>query len=128
MRTEKGICNSVDKLGNVGRDFVVYAQTISPTAVMSAADGAGRRGPGAGGEEEGADLLSSHQSIVAVGMPQKGGSEGTSWTTRAVGRCSCLTSIAQSLALALVRPAPSPGVHTRDLCVCGSRVLARGVR
>jgi hypothetical protein len=130
MRTEKGICNGVDKLGNVGRDFVVYARTISPTAVISAAHGAGE-----GVEEGGDDLLSSHQSMVAVGIPQKGVSEGTSWMTRAVGRCSCLTSISLSLSLDLVTPAPSR-VFTQTVLLSVdlvfrsrvSLVLARGVR
>jgi len=50
-----------------------------------------RRGGGTG------TLLSSHQSMVAVGMPQKGVSDGTSWMPRAVGRCRCFTSISYSL-------------------------------
>ena len=39
------------------------------------------------------DVLSSHQSMVDVGHPQKGISGCPSWITRAVGRWICLTSM-----------------------------------
>lgn len=81
--TEKSIRNSINELSNIRSYCVIYKSVCRQVPL-----------------NVNGDILSSHQSIVAVGHPQKGSPGVPSWITRAVGRCRCLTSMCLMLSMA----------------------------